>query len=130
MNTPVDTTAIEEVRQAERDWVALYLKNDADAFAAYLTDDFVYTSPVCEVVDRATYLRNLRDRTVVMQYAHPSDELIRVHGNTAIVTAAWDVSEAYQGQPFAGPCRITRVWLRERGRWRAAVFHVTECKAP
>ena len=77
------------IEQAEKQWVDIYLTNDADKFAELLTDDFMYTSPVCEVVNRADYLQNLRDKTVVMDYAKASDTVIRVHGDAAIVTAAW-----------------------------------------
>ena len=118
----------QEIEQAEKSWVDIYLKNDADAFDALLTADFMYTSPVCEVVSRADYLKNLRDKTVVMDYVNASDTVIRVHDNVAIVTAAWDVKEAYRGISFAGPCRITRVWLKENNAWKAIAFHVTECK--
>ena len=116
------------IEQAEKQWVDIYLTNDADKFAELLTDDFMYTSPVCEVVNRADYLQNLRDKTVVMDYAKASDTVIRVHGDAAIVTAAWDVKESYRGTSFSGPCRITRVWLKQNGTWKANTFHVTECK--
>ena len=123
------TATIEaEIRQAENDWIAIYARNDADAFAPYLTDDFVYTSPMCEVVNRADYLQNLRDKTVVMDYTKVSDLLVRSWGDVAVVTAAWLVKEAYRGTPFEGLCRITRVWLKQEGRWRAHTFQVTECR--
>jgi ketosteroid isomerase-like protein len=117
----------QEIKQAEKDWVAIYLKNDADAFGHLLTDDFVYTSPACEVVHRAEYLENLRAKTVVMDYVNDSDVLIRVHGDVAVVTAGWQVKESYRGQSFEGACRITRVWLRQGGQWRAHTFQVTIC---
>ena len=48
-----------EIELAEKQWVDIYLTNDADKFSELLTDDFMYTSPVCEVVNRVDYLQNL-----------------------------------------------------------------------
>ena len=117
--------AEQEIMRAEGEWTEIYLKNDADNFENLLTDDFLYTSPFGEVVDRATYLKNLRERIVVMDYVNPSDVLVRVHNETAIVTALWDVKETYKGQGGAGEFRILRVWLRQPDRWRAVAFQVT-----
>lgn len=118
----------EEIIAAERNWVAVYKRNDADAFAELLTSDFIYTSPVGEKVERQTYLTNLRDRIVVMRSVEPSDEEVRVHGNGAVVTATWTVEEAYRGTPFRGPARMTRVWVREGGAWKALAFQVTDAR--
>ena len=119
------TTDTQNIISAERLWVEIYKRNDADAFAELLTDDFVYTSPVGEKVARQTYVDNLRDRTVVMTSVAASDEEVRVHGETAVVTATWTVDEAYRGHPYKGPVRITRVWVREAGTWKALAFQVT-----
>ena len=121
------TFSEQEVQELEQRWVQLYLKNDADAFADLLANNFLYTSPMCEVVERGAYLNNLRERTVVMDYAHASDTRIQLLGETAVITASWDVKERYRGQEFAGPCRITRVWTKQGNKGRAVAFQVTEC---
>ncbi len=114
-----------EITTHERNWSAIYKKNDADSFETLLTDDFLYTSPVGEVVDRKTYLYNLKEKVVLMTSVEVSDELIRVYGDTALVTATWTVDEAYRGFPTKGPCRITKVWVKQKGQWKAAAFQVT-----
>ena len=125
MSIPESNTATQEVMTVEQDWIDVYIKNDAEAFDDFLTDDFLYTSPVGEVVDRATYLKNLAEKQVQMEYIKPSDMLIRIHENTAIVTATWDVKETYKGKLDQGLNRIIRVWLRQPDRWRAVAFQVT-----
>ena len=112
----------------ERQWVEIYTRNDADSFAELLTHDFIYTSPVGEKVSRQTYLDNLRDGTVKLTSVEPSDEEIRIHGDTAVVTATWTVDEAYRGTPFQGPARITRVWVRDGEAWKALAFQVTDAR--
>ena len=123
------SSEVDQVKQAvlaaEQAWIEVYLKNDAAAFDDFLTEDFLYTSPVGEVVDRATYLKNLAEKQVQMDYIKPSDVLVRTHENTAIVTATWDVKETYKGKLDQGMNRIIRVWLRQTDRWRAIAFQVT-----
>ena len=114
-----------EIIDLERRWSTIYKMNDAKSFEALLADDFLYTSPVGEVVDRKTYLYNLQEKIVLMTSVEATDELVRVYGNTAIVTATWTVDEAYRGFPFKGPCRITKVWINQNGNWKAAAFQVT-----
>ncbi len=128
MNTSGQNTSVEqEIQRMEQIWIDTYLKNDADTFSNYLTEDFLYTSPSCEVVDRATYISNLRDNTIHMDYITPSDMLIRVHGDTAIVTATWMVKEQYKETEASGPHRIIRIWLKYPDGWRAVAFQVTAC---
>ena len=115
----------QDILAAERRWVEIYKANDAGHFAALLADEFVYTSPVGEKVPRQTYLDNLANRTVVMTSVEPSDEEVGVHGDTAVVTATWDVDEAYRGHAFKGPVRITRTWVRNAAGWQALAFQVT-----
>ena len=118
--------ALAPVHAAEAEWVEIYLRNDADAFADLITDDFVYTSPVGEVVDHDTYITNLRDDVVHMDYIHPEDLLVRRYGEqTAVVTGTWKVKERYKDDQAEGAFRIIRVWIKQPDRWRAAAFQVT-----
>ena len=123
MHTP------ESVIAAERRWIEVYKANDADGLGALLTADFLYTSPLGEVVDRQNYLDNLRGRTVLMRAVEPSGEIVRMHENVAIVTATWTVDESYRGTRFKGPVRVIRIWVWADGAWQAAAFQVTNVKA-
>ncbi len=114
---------------AERRWIEVYKANDAEGLGALLASDFAYTSPLGELVDRATYLANLGGRTVLMRAVEPSGEAVRLHGDTAILTAMWTLDESNRGTRFKGPVRIIRVWLWLDDRWQAAAFQVTNVKA-
>ena len=117
-----------QIIAAERHWVEVYRRNDAELLGNILTEDFIYTSPTGEKVSREVYLTNLRDRVVEMKSVAASDEEVRIHGDCAVVTATWTVDEAYRGTPFQGPARITRVWVREDKVWKAVAFQVTDAR--
>ena len=121
-------SSVEEIVALERKWVEVYKRNDAEQFERLLTTDFIYTSPVGEKVLRQIYLDNLRNGIVKLSSVVPSDEEVRLHADTAVVTATWTVDEAYRGTPFQGPARITRVWIKVDGEWKALAFQVTDAR--
>ena len=57
------------VRAREQEWIDVYLRADADAFAALLADDFVYTSER-GVFDKAAYVSNLRTGEIEQERRH------------------------------------------------------------
>jgi len=114
---------------AERRWIDVYKANDADGLGAMLAANFAYVSPLGEQVDRATYLANLGGRTVLMRAVEPSDEVVRITGDTAVLTATWTVDESYRGTRFKGPTRVMRVWNWVDEAWMAVAFQVTNVKA-
>ena len=116
----------QNIEVLENNWIEIYKRNDALSLQALLTEDFLYTSPVGELVTRQTYLSNLRDLIVKMAKVDVSDFKIRTYNDlTAVVTATWTVDEAYRGHVTKGPCRITRVWVKQDMGWKACAFQVS-----
>jgi ketosteroid isomerase-like protein len=55
-----------------------------------------------------------------------SDETrVRVHGDTAIVTARVVATGAYQGRTFTTRERSTDVFAREQGLWKCVLTQLT-----
>ena len=54
-----------------------------------------------------------------------SEMVVRIYGETAIVTAKAVVKGHDLGQDFSGPYRFTRVWVRRNGEWQAASYQAT-----
>jgi hypothetical protein len=67
------------VRAREQEWIDVYLRADADAFAALLADDFVYTSER-GVFDKAAYVGNLRTGEIAMRDFRVGERAVRVYG--------------------------------------------------
>ena len=57
-----------------------------------------------------------------------TDMVVRVYGNTAIVTARADVKGTDLGADFSGPYRFTRVWVKRNGQWQVASYQATVTK--
>ena len=54
-----------------------------------------------------------------------SDMVVRLYGDTAVVTARADVKGHQLGEDFSGPYRYTRVWVRHNGHWQAVSYQAT-----
>jgi len=54
-----------------------------------------------------------------------SDMVVRLYGDTAVVTARADVKGHQLGEDFSGPYRYTRVWVRRSGHWQAVSYQAT-----
>ena len=117
-------TVRQEVLLAEQGWIDCCIKNDVETLSEFLTNDFLYSSPLGDVCDRATYLQKLVWRRVQTISIKPRNVTVQVHQHTAIVTATWAVQETYKCSSDRGLNRIMRVWFRQPDRWRLAAFQV------
>jgi ketosteroid isomerase-like protein len=54
-----------------------------------------------------------------------SDMVIRLYGDTAVVTARAEVKGHQLGEDFSGPYRYTRIWVRHNGRWQTVSYQAT-----
>ena len=117
------------VRACEQQWVDVYLRGDADAFAALMADDFVYTSER-GVFGKAAYVDNLRTGEIEMRGFRNGELAVRVYGDTAVSTGVATLDASFRGQDISGPERFTRVWVRDPvsgadATWRAVALHAS-----
>ena len=117
------------VRAREQEWIDVYLRADADAFAALLADDFVYTSER-GVFDKAAYVGNLRTGEIAMRDFRVGERAVRVYGGTAVATGVATLDAAFRGRDISGAERFTRVWVRDAegggsAAWRAVALHAS-----
>jgi ketosteroid isomerase-like protein len=54
-----------------------------------------------------------------------SEMVVRVYGDTAVVTARAEVKGTDLGEDFSGPYRFTRVWVKRNGEWQAISYQAT-----
>jgi len=94
-----------------------------------LADDFVFTSHLGEVVTRAEYLSHLRERSVLLRAADPSDEVVHIFSDVGIVSASYTVDESNRGVRFKGVLRTIRVWARAGDGWQAIAYQATNVRA-
>ncbi|GAC1687547.1 MAG: hypothetical protein NVS9B3_06060 [Gemmatimonadaceae bacterium] len=117
-----------EIRALENAWAAASLKGDTASFNRLMAPDYRAVLSDGTGETRADRLRAFGSglvRTTALAY---SDQRVRVHGGTAIVTGLATRADTVAGRPRSFQYRYTRIWERRDGRWAVVDFQTTTVK--
>jgi ketosteroid isomerase-like protein len=120
-----DQTAIREIVEMERLAKEASLHRDADFSQRTLAEDYVAITPLGQVTTKQDSLSARKSGQLRYDTINVSDMVVRVYGDTAIVTARADVKGRQLGEDFSGPYRYTRVWVRRSGHWQTVSYQAT-----
>ena len=120
-----DQDTIREIVDIERQAKEATLRRDAEFPVRMLADDYVAISPLGQVTTKKEAISARRSGQLRYENMDVSDMVVRLYGDTAIVTARADVKGHQLGEDFSGLYRYTRVWVRRAGRWQAVSYQAT-----
>jgi ketosteroid isomerase-like protein len=120
-----DQDAIREVLEMERQAKDASLHRDADFSQRTLADDYVAITPLGMVTTKQDSVTARKSGQLRYETINVTDMVVRVYGDTAIVTARADVKGHQLGEDFSGPYRYTRVWVRRSGHWQTVSYQAT-----
>jgi ketosteroid isomerase-like protein len=120
-----DQATIREVVDMERQAREAILRRDADFSQKTLADDYVAITPLGQVTTKQDSVSARKSGQLRYDMVDVSDMVVRVYGDTAVVTARADVKGRQMGEDFSGPYRYTRVWVRKAGHWQAVSYQAT-----
>lgn len=121
----VDQEIIREVVDMERQAKEASLRRDADFVQRTLSEDYVAITPLGQVTTKQDTVSARKSGQLRYQAIDVTDMVVRVFGDTAVVTARADVKGRQLGEDFSGPYRYTRVWVRHNGRWQTVSYQAT-----
>ncbi|MCI4042135.1 nuclear transport factor 2 family protein [Streptomyces sp. TRM75563] len=111
-------------------WAAAIVTNDAERIADFMADEWVIVSE-SGITDREAFLGYVKSGDLThaaMRAVTPPR--IRVHGDTATITARITNTAHYGGRRFDADEWTTDVFVRRDGRWRCVLSHITPAAAP
>ena len=120
-----DQVAIREIVDMERQAKEASLHRDADFSQRTLAEDYVAITPLGQVTTKQDSLSARKSGQLRYDTINVTDMVIRVYGDTAVVTARADVKGHQLGEDFSGPYRYTRVWVRRSGHWQTVSYQAT-----
>ena len=120
-----DQAAIREIVDMERQAKEASLHRDVDFSQRTLAEDYVAISPLGQITTKQDSVSSRRSGQLRYDTINITDMVVRVYGDTAIVTARADVKGHQLGEDFSGPYRYTRVWVRRSGRWQTVSYQAT-----
>ncbi len=101
------------------------LRRDADFSLRTLAEDYVAITPLGTVTTKQETISARRSGQLRYESMNVTDMVVRLYGDTAVVTARADVKGHQLGEDFSGPYRYTRVWVRRNGRWQTVSYQAT-----
>jgi ketosteroid isomerase-like protein len=131
-NKPADQSKTESetaetVSILDHVWLDAAHNRDTGTMAWLFADDFVEVHAGGEAVDKATQIDQIRDPKSQVLELHPDDIQVRyVSPDVAILTDTTTIKGHSGGVAYGGTYRTMRVFVKEKGRWRAAGAGITK----
>ena len=94
------------------------MRGDAAALEQIFADEFIYTSPKAEVLDKKQQIAALSSGDLKLTGAKSDDLRIRIYGETAVMTGRFTAKAESGGKSEMIEERYTAVWVRRDGRWQ------------
>jgi len=110
-----DSDATSKLVAMEHMWSQAFVLKDSKALEKILDDAFVNVESDGKVITKADVLAEIR-ASAVLQVVTES-MLVRVHGDTAIVTGVVLIKGVERGKPFAQRERFVDTWIYKNGQW-------------
>jgi ketosteroid isomerase-like protein len=90
---------------------------------ALIADDLLFTNHLGAVFSKEMDLAAHRSGRQRLHRLEPSEQRVKSHGDTAIVSVKISLAGKFDGLPFAGDFRYTRVWQLYEGTWQITAGH-------
>lgn len=114
----------DQIVEAEERLRAAMLGSDVSALDELMADELVFTDHLGHVLGKQDDLGAHRSGLVKIDALTPSEQIIPVHGEVAIVSVRVHLSGSYAGTRSEGDFRFTRVWGRSAsGGWQVVAGH-------
>jgi ketosteroid isomerase-like protein len=120
-----DEETIREIVDLERQTKEATLHRDADFPMRTLADDYVAITPLGQVTSKQDAISARRSGQLRYESMNITEMVVRLFGDTAVVTARAEVKGHQLGEDFSGPYRYTRVWVRRNGHWQTVSYQAT-----
>jgi hypothetical protein len=120
-----DESAVREIVEMERQAKEASIRRDAEFSQRTLAEDYVAITPLGQVTTKQDTVSARKSGQLRYETINVSDMVVRVYGDTAVVTARADVKGHQLGEDFSGPYRYTRIWVRRTGHWQAVSYQAT-----
>jgi hypothetical protein len=123
--TPAEESTIREILDLESHTRQAALHSDAAFSDRILAEDYIAIGPTGNVITKNDALAARRGAEMHYDSINLSEVVVRVYGDTAVVTARAEVRGNNLGADFSGPYRFTRVWVRRNGQWQTVSYQAT-----
>lgn len=102
------------------------LNGEADTVDSMMTDDLTFTHANAVVENKEQFIEALESRRLQYQAITDEDTLVRVHGNTGVVSGTCRILVDASGTLIDIRVRYSELWVKESETWKMLLWHATE----
>ncbi|HVC10607.1 MAG TPA: nuclear transport factor 2 family protein [Burkholderiales bacterium] len=118
-------TVEQDILALEARRCAAMTAQDAATLAQLLHDDLVYTHSSAVVDSKHSYVEGIRTGKFRYRKVEPSEQKVRVYGDTALVTGRAAIEVEVDGKPKSLKLRYLNVWVKQAGAWKFVAWQST-----
>src|SRR6266508_3584059 len=113
----------EELLRLEKEFAEAVVKNDPEAIARFVADDWIIIDADGGIVDKARFLGVVKSHDLTHEIMESDD--IRVYGDSAVVTTLTRTKGKFMKQDFSTQERSTDFFVKVDGRWQCVLTQLT-----
>ena len=118
-------TTLEQIKEQEQVLLQAMLKSNVEALDSLISDDLIFTHFTGQIFNKADDLEMHRSGKIAFESMQPSEQVIKIFGNTAVVSVLMRLKGRFMGQPFESNNRYTRVWVKTNDSWQIVTAHTS-----
>jgi ketosteroid isomerase-like protein len=115
----------EAIQARDRELNAAIVRHDVGVAGAIYEDDFVLTTSSGKAKSRSDLLAEIARPGLAFETNEMSGIVVRVRGDTAVLTGILHQRGTYDGKAFDVRVRVTDTWHRDGGTWRILAGHAS-----
>jgi len=119
-----------EIEAIEARRVRAMLQRDTAALEPMLADGLTYAHSNGQIDTKASFLESIASGRLEYKSFDRDDVVVRVFGNTAVVTGRAAVRVKTGGKDLAFSIRFTDVYVKNEGRWQMTAWQSTRLPEP
>ena len=128
--TAGDQTVQDRLKQLEKQRSEALIKGDAGFLDRTTADDYSMITSSGQLRNKGRMMGDLKSGEVKFQSADVDDLEVRIYGDTAVVTGRHTQKAQSAGKDISGQYRFTRVYVKQKGQWKAVAYQATSIAKP
>ena len=123
-STRRDQRSVEQaIRRLDNERIQAQVHADANALDRIYADDFIGVGPSGTVRTKPQVISDFTSGDLKFQSITTEEVQVRVYANTAVETGRSTMTGQDKGKEVPRDTRFTRVWIKQRGRWKLVANH-------
>jgi ketosteroid isomerase-like protein len=107
------------------DLTAAKAGSDLRFLESVLDEGFVLTNPAGAFANKTEYIEGARSDVAVYELVKNFDQVVKLHGDAAVVVGATTVKGNYNGNEIGGRFRFTNMYVKRKDGWKCIAIHLT-----